>query len=107
MLFDCTFLDYPQISDSLKTFGVGDQDTELLVVGEEALFNSIRSSIQGEEVDLTEIKNYTDVKAVMALYQITPEELANSSLLDSVVSRMSSKDYSSNMSQMLIPNQNQ
>jgi uncharacterized protein YajQ (UPF0234 family) len=69
-----------------------------LIIGEEALFNSIKSAIQGEEIDVKAVKNFTDVQAVMELYQISQEELTKSSLLDSVISRMSTKDYAHTLS---------
>jgi len=77
---------------------VGERDTEVLIVGEEALFNTIKSSIQGEEVPLSTVKEYTDQEAVIGVYQIGREELSRSSLLDSVISRMSSKDYANMLS---------
>lgn len=81
------------ISDSLKKFSAADEDTDVLLVGEENIFPTIKSSIQGDEIPMEELSVLTDVDAVKEIYQISTDELIKSSLLDSVCSRMASKEY--------------
>jgi len=66
---------------------------DLIIVGEEGHYQTIKNSIQGDLADMGEMRQLTDVNQVMELYQITPEELGVSSLLDSVITRMSTKEY--------------
>jgi len=81
------------ISDSLKFFSTQDHDTSFIVVGEQLMFSKVGEQILGEEVGLEEISQLTDKERVKKLYQISDEELVNSTLLDSVISKMSSKDF--------------
>ncbi|CAG7724810.1 unnamed protein product [Allacma fusca] len=83
------------ISYSLKTFISDDGDTEILIVGNEKLFHTIRTAIKGEEIPLEQIAKFTNQEAVLEIYDIDSSELMNSTLLNAVISRISSKDYTS------------
>ncbi|CAH1972992.1 unnamed protein product [Acanthoscelides obtectus] len=84
------------ITNSLKTFGIEDSDKHILVVivNEKGEDNSkICSEIHGEELELMQLKNFSDVKAIQKVYKIHEDELSNVPLLDSVVSRIAVKDF--------------
>jgi len=81
------------ISDSLKIFSTQDHDTSFIVIGEQLMFSKVGEQILGEEVCLEVISQLTDKDRVKKLYQISDEELVNSTLLDSVISKMASKDF--------------
>lgn len=81
------------ISDSLKIFSTHDHDTAFIVMGEALMFSKVGEQILGEEVGLEMISQLTDKERVRKLYQVSEEELVNSTLLDSVISKMASKDF--------------
>jgi len=81
------------IKDSLEIFSTHDHDTAFLVIGEQLMFPQVRDQILGDEVGLETIGDLTDKERVKKLYQISDEELVNSTLLDSVISKMASKDF--------------
>lgn len=87
-----------KISESLAQFSSQDGDVELLVVGDKALWPKVGEHIQGEEVSLDDLPLIRDEALVKSVYGIGEEELEGegaSTLLDSVVSRMSSKEFAS------------
>ncbi|KAG7166777.1 EKC/KEOPS complex subunit TPRKB-like [Homarus americanus] len=85
------------ITDSLKNFGLGDGDTEILAVvldeesGEKV--KKLKSQIRGELTAVTEVLNLTNQARVKQLYKVTDSELRVTSLLDAVVSRMACKEF--------------
>nr|CAH7726089.1 unnamed protein product [Callosobruchus chinensis] len=84
------------ITNSLKTFGIDDSDHNIIVVlvNESAEDNkSICSDIQGEELELACLKDFSDVNAIRKVYKIDDKEFSNVPLLDSVVSRIAVKDF--------------
>jgi tRNA threonylcarbamoyladenosine modification (KEOPS) complex Cgi121 subunit len=90
----CTEYYFLQISESLKLFSAQDGDTNILVLGEKQLFQKLHEQIDGQEVPLESISEFTDVELLKKVYQIPEEELTNSNLQDSVISRMASKEFS-------------
>ncbi|NXJ90887.1 TPRKB protein, partial [Corythaixoides concolor] len=85
------------ISDAFKKFGISDSDTAVLivlVVDREKNVNlaDIASQVEGEQVPLDELPQLTDTAKVKKIYKVTPQEEKISTLLDSVVCRMSTKD---------------
>ena len=83
------------IAPSLAKFGVEETDTQFIV----AVFNSdnnnidkVLAEIDGEEKDMSYLKNFTDENLIKTTYKIKDDELIISSLLSSVVSRIASKD---------------
>jgi EKC/KEOPS complex subunit CGI121/TPRKB len=81
------------VSYSLKMFVSEDGDSEILVIGNEKLFHTIRTAIKGEEIPLEQISDLTSTEAVLDVYDIHSSELIQSTLLNAVISRISSKDY--------------
>ena len=77
----------------MKTFEAEDTDREILIIGNEKLFHTIRSAIKGEEIPVAQIVDYTNTDAVLELYDIPPATLTETSLLNAVISRISSKEY--------------
>nr|CAI5858053.1 unnamed protein product [Callosobruchus analis] len=84
------------ITNSLKTFGIDDSDVNILVVllSETGKHNkNVCSDIQGEELELSVLKDFSDVNAIRKVYKIDDKEFSNVPLLDSVVSRIAVKDF--------------
>ncbi|NXC13550.1 TPRKB protein, partial [Corythaeola cristata] len=86
-----------RISDAFKKFGISDSDTAVLivlVVDREKNVNlaDIASQVEGQQVPLDELPQLTDTAKVKKIYKVTPQEEKISTLLDSVVCRMSTKD---------------
>ncbi|NXW85444.1 TPRKB protein, partial [Alopecoenas beccarii] len=85
------------ISDAFKKFGISDSDTAVLivlVVDREKPVNleDIASQVEGQQISLDELPQLTDTAKVKKMYKITPQEEKMSTLLDSIVCRMSTKD---------------
>ncbi|OPJ77724.1 EKC/KEOPS complex subunit TPRKB [Patagioenas fasciata monilis] len=85
------------ISDAFKKFGISDSDTAVLivlVVDREKPVNleDVASQVEGQQVSLDELPQLTDTAKVKKMYKITPQEEKMSTLLDSIVCRMSTKD---------------
>jgi len=81
------------IKDALTTFGSKETDSEFIILGEKQAFVQLEYQIQGEEVPLSQLTNFSQPDSIQQLYQIPSEELSNSTLLKSVVSRISSKEF--------------
>ncbi|NXK92497.1 TPRKB protein, partial [Formicarius rufipectus] len=85
------------ISDAFKKFGISDSDTAVLVVlvvdsDKPVNLEDIASQVEGQQVSLDELPQLTDIARVKKMYKVTPQEEKISTLLDSVVCRMSTKD---------------
>lgn len=85
------------ISQSLLKFGIDDKDKSLLVVmlekeGEETGTETIFSSVEGNVLDISELGCTCDTHAIRNVYKINDTEYHNMSLVDSVVSRIATKE---------------
>lgn len=83
------------ITQSLIKFGIDDKETDLLVLilkkGNEE--NNSFKEIDGEECDISELQKLADLKTIKKNYKISDEELKVSSLIDSIVTRISVKEF--------------
>ncbi|KAK6624094.1 hypothetical protein RUM44_010952 [Polyplax serrata] len=87
------------ITQSLNTFGIGEKDEHILIVifekKGESKFDCMKDYFQGEICDAEEINQFSDIKLIKKTYKITDKELEVSQLLDSIVSRIATKDLGS------------
>uniref|UniRef100_A0A2S2P4D5 TP53RK-binding protein n=1 Tax=Schizaphis graminum TaxID=13262 RepID=A0A2S2P4D5_SCHGA len=85
------------ITQSLKDTSANDQDDEMIValiskfsnVPEMKIFQE--KCITGSETDISELAEYIDENYIKTYYKISQIESANSSLLDSIVTRIACK----------------
>ena len=86
-----------QISDAFKKFGMGDKDTDILVVEiaekDKSTMDSITQAVEGETRSMDELKDVMDIALIKKLYKVTEEELTIGSLDEAVVCRIASKDF--------------
>ncbi|CAG9768929.1 unnamed protein product [Ceutorhynchus assimilis] len=83
------------ISQSLLKFGIHDKDQSLLVVILEKTtdnFEDIFSLVQGDVLDISHLNQLNDIKAIRKMYKITDKEFNSVDILDSIVSRIATKE---------------
>ncbi|KAG8222533.1 hypothetical protein J437_LFUL004569 [Ladona fulva] len=84
------------ITQSLKRFGINEDDKSLVVVAirknEISSLDRVLPLISGDQCPIGEIKSLTDITLIQKTYNVKDEELKASQLLDSIVSRISAKD---------------
>lgn len=87
------------ITRSLCEFGISDDDKHILVIllhkpGEDLpMLTEIQNSVEGERVPVSKIQEFTDINLVKKTYKISDNELHVSSLVKSIVSRISCKEF--------------
>ena len=82
-----------QITDSLKTFGITDEDKEaLFVILEEDKIESIKAIVKGTLSDLSEIVSLSNEAEVKKIYKIKDMELNVGTLLEAVINRIATKE---------------
>lgn len=85
------------ITNSLRTFGIDEKDKDILVVTiigkEDEDQTELYKKISGEEVSLASLIELTDVKLIRKIYKIGEVEANSVPLLDSIVSRIATKDF--------------
>lgn len=86
------------ISQSLLKFGIDDKDKNLLVVtlqkktSDDAKTLEIFSSVEGNVLDISELGCMNDINAIRKTYKISDKEYHCINLLDSIVSRIATKE---------------
>ncbi|XP_015608167.1 EKC/KEOPS complex subunit Tprkb [Cephus cinctus] len=99
ILFDLSLS--KNITQSLIKFGIDDAERNILVAvihsldDKKSIVQKVVSSIKGQQVSIDKLKDYTDLKLVRKTYKIEDTELTVSNLVDSLVSRISTKDFAS------------
>lgn len=85
------------ISKSLQTFSVDVEDENLLVVtladSDGCKDESVYDIIDGEEIELTNLRNFSDVDEIKKVYKISDTETLSVPFVDSIVSRIATKDF--------------
>ena len=86
------------ITDSLKTFGVADDQKSFLCVGirkndENDDFENILKMVDGVSVPTDTLKTLHDAVRIQKLYKITNDEIAVDGLANAVCMRVSTKDF--------------
>ncbi|XP_067133491.1 EKC/KEOPS complex subunit TPRKB-like [Centruroides vittatus] len=85
------------ITRSLKTFGINDSDSEVLAVilddRDDGKLREIRNEVRGIQNDVELLCRIGDESLIKKIYGIKDVELNVGSILDSIVSRISAKDY--------------
>lgn len=86
------------ITQSLRRFGAVDKDTNILVVvvstdrcGGDSVV-SVMKEVVGEVVDISELSNFANCAEIKKVYNIGELEVGSFPLLDSIVSRIATKD---------------
>ncbi|XP_014205326.1 EKC/KEOPS complex subunit Tprkb [Copidosoma floridanum] len=84
------------ISQSLTTFGISNEVKDIVVVqiydtSEKKALEKLIDSVKGQRVPVSKLPEFSNVDLIKKTYKIDNEELKVSSLLDSVVSRISDK----------------
>uniref|UniRef100_A0A9J8ACH6 EKC/KEOPS complex subunit TPRKB n=2 Tax=Cyprinus carpio TaxID=7962 RepID=A0A9J8ACH6_CYPCA len=85
------------ISEAFKRFGISDSDSAVLIVlvhnkDETLSVDDIISKVDGQQVAVDRVSDFTDVAKIKKLYKVAPQEEECGSLLDAVVCRMAMKD---------------
>ncbi|GFG29095.1 hypothetical protein Cfor_00265 [Coptotermes formosanus] len=87
------------ITQSLIKFGVGESDRNMLVIiieeGGEDGTDSILSHFKGVVCPIEELSKLSDEVLIKKTYKVKDAELAVSSLTDSIVTRIATKDFTS------------
>lgn len=82
------------ISKSLITFGVQEnEDVFLLVYLDKEDGLGLKEQINGEEIPLSELETFSDVSSIKKHYKISDMEAKVIPLIDSIVSRIATKDF--------------
>ncbi|XP_076162691.1 EKC/KEOPS complex subunit TPRKB [Ptiloglossa arizonensis] len=87
------------ISRSLMEFGINDTDKNILIVqihkinNKEPMSEILRKNIKGEKVSISELPQFSDLELIKKTYKIDKEEQTVSNLTNSIVSRISCKDF--------------
>lgn len=82
------------ISKSLATFGIQESDESFLAVhfSKESV-EELNKHVVGEEVPLAELNKYNDYDSIKKYYKITDIEEKVIPTIDSIVSRIATKDF--------------
>ncbi|XP_060100747.1 EKC/KEOPS complex subunit TPRKB [Heteronotia binoei] len=85
------------ISDALRTFGISDSDSAVIIVlveDQEKRVNleNVISQVDGQQIPLADLPQITDVSKVKKIYKLTPLEEKTGTLLGGVICRMATKD---------------
>ncbi|XP_018944842.1 EKC/KEOPS complex subunit TPRKB-like [Cyprinus carpio] len=85
------------ISEAFKRFGISDSDSAVLIVlvhnkDETLSVDDIISKVDGQQVAVDRVSDFTDVAKIKKLYKVAPQEEECGSFLDAVVCRMAMKD---------------
>ncbi|XP_034181409.1 EKC/KEOPS complex subunit TPRKB isoform X1 [Osmia lignaria lignaria] len=82
------------ISRALTEFGISDSDKNILIAiihkaDEKTTLNTVMNTIKGEKIPVSKLPEYTDLELIKQTYKIDKDELKVSSLINSIVSRIS------------------
>lgn len=85
------------ITQSLQTFGIDDKMTQVLTAvivkdKEQSSEELIYKEIDGNELDLSKLKDFNNVAAIQKCYKLSKLETENS-LLESIVSKIATKEF--------------
>jgi len=85
------------ITESLMTFGIGDetQNIVVVVVGDEKgeKMSKVARKIKGRPCHLALIKNISNYDLVKQVYHVKDPELNKGTIIDAIVTRIVAKDY--------------
>merc|ERR1711874_332403 len=79
------------ITDSLVKFGVGDTDSSLLVAVVDNSLDEVREVVNGDWVDVEEVKTGCDTDLIAKTHKLKQEEMGKH-LVGSLVSRIAAKE---------------
>ena len=79
------------ITDSLTKFGVGNDDTAVVVAVIDNSLDSIKEVIKGDWVDFDKVTDNCDKKLLTKTYKLSQDELGEN-LVNSIISKIAAKD---------------
>lgn len=89
------------ISRTLIEFGISDNDKNILIVllckenDKKLISETIMNVVKGKKISISRLSEFTDFDLIKKIYKIEEDELNVSNLIDSIVSRISCKDFMS------------
>ncbi|XP_003698124.1 EKC/KEOPS complex subunit TPRKB-like [Apis florea] len=89
------------ISRTLIEFGISDNDKNILIVllckenDKKLMSETIMNVVKGKKISISRLSEFTDFDLIKKIYKIEEDELNVSNLIDSIVSRISCKDFMS------------
>ncbi|XP_006624386.1 EKC/KEOPS complex subunit TPRKB-like [Apis dorsata] len=89
------------ISRTLIEFGISDNDKNILIMlickenDKKLMSKTIMDVVKGEKISISRLSEFTDFDLIKKIYKIEEDELNVSNFIDSIVSRISCKDFMS------------
>ncbi|PBC25564.1 EKC/KEOPS complex subunit TPRKB-like [Apis cerana] len=90
------------ISRTLIEFGINDDDKNILIMliykddnDKKLISKTIMDVVKGESISISRLSEFTDFDLIKKIYKIEEDELNVSNFIDSIVSRISCKDFMS------------
>ncbi|XP_043261991.1 EKC/KEOPS complex subunit TPRKB-like [Colletes gigas] len=86
------------ISRSLMEFGINDNDKNILIIQiykntEESMSQILMKNVKGVNVSISKLAEFSDLELIKKTYKIDKDEETVSNLTNSIVSRISCKDF--------------
>lgn len=86
------------ISRALTEFGINDNDKNILIIvihkkEDKLMEKTIVDNVKGEKIPISKLTEFTDYELIKKMYKIEADELSISSFTNSIVSRISCKDF--------------
>ena len=81
-----------KISECFKLFGIDKNCKDIIVICLDDDHKKVKNLVSGDEIDLSTLENSCDMEAIRKLYKLNDEELKTTTIVNCVVSQLSSKE---------------